>query len=76
MERINSITAHTIKEWEDAIATRDEIELERMQLHRGNVSGAYGNISANNKKYQVKWLHDGRCYYFGKRARQYDIIFK
>ncbi len=74
MERINSITSYTIAQWEQAIANRNDISFDEMKLHKGLVCGVSGTIAANNKRYSVKWLHDGRCFYQGKRARQYDIF--
>lgn len=75
MERINDITAYPISAWEASAADHPEIEFVEFQLHRGLVCGASGNVTANGKSFRVQWLHDGRCYYKGKRARHYDVAF-
>ncbi len=74
MIKINAVSGYSIAQWEQAISNRNEITFDEMKLHKGLVCGVFGTIAANNKQYRVKWLHDGRCFYHGKRARQYDIF--
>lgn len=75
MESINYITAYPISAWEASTADRPDIEFVNFQCHRRLVCGVNGNVTANGKTFRVQWLHDGRCYCKGKRARQYDVKF-
>lgn len=75
MERIDRIIAYPVEVWEKNVSERDDIILKNVHFNKGLVSGAEGLILTNGKERNVKWLHNGRCYYMGKRIKQFDIHF-
>ena len=75
MEKIDRIIAYPVDVWENMISKRNDITLKKVYFNKGLVSGAEGVIRTGEKYRNVKWLHNGRCYYLGKRVRQYDIHF-
>ena len=75
MERIDHIITHPVEVWERYVSKRDDMALKKINFNKGLVSGAEGTIIAGGKERNVKWIHNGRCYYRGKRVKQFDIHF-
>lgn len=73
MEKIDLIIAYPVEVWEKIVSERDDMKLKKIYFNKGLVSGAEGIILTSGKERNVKWLYNGRCYYNGKRIRQYDI---
>lgn len=75
MEANKSTKAYPICKWEASISKMNNVEFNEFHLHHRLVCGASGIVKINEKSYPVKWLYDGRCFYNGRRLRQYDISF-
>lgn len=68
-------TEHSISEWEQAIANRNDIEIIEILLQDGGVTGVRGFILIRGHRRSVSWSSDGYCYFNGRRATSYDIKF-
>lgn len=71
-----NIKGKTIREWEEAIKGREDIEFENFRLLRGAVVVAGGFAIANGKSYPIVWKENGFAYHSKARIKRYDIIFK
>lgn len=66
---------HTIQEWEHAIADRNDIRFEKMELRNGFVLDVAGYLSVDGREHIAYWLENGKCFSPFEGCASFDIKF-